>query len=219
MANYLKMTKISAILTLKERNWSYRRISRELGIHLDTVRKYANAGDHDSKQVNAPTGSDTPKQVTNAPAGSQLPKPATHPHTGSQEQQVPGPKSDCEPYRETIEQKLEDGLTRQRIWQDLRDEHDAKVSYHSVRRFVNRLGKNSPVPFRRLECKPGKQAQIDFGVGAPIITKDGKRKKTYVIRVVLCFSRKSYSETIFNQTTDNFISCLENVFLAFWRSS
>lgn len=214
MANCLKMTKISAILTLNERNWSYRRISRELGVHLDTVRKYVKLDKQKSKQVNAPTGSDPPKQVTNAPPGSQLSKPATNPLTGSDEQRSSGPISNCEPYREIIEQKAEDGLSRQRIWQDLRDEHGFEVSYHSVRRFVNRLGKNSPIPFRRMECKPGEQAQVDFGVGAPVITKDGKRKKTHVIRVVLSFSRKAYSETIFNQTTDNFIRCLEN---AFWH--
>ena len=40
MANYLKMAKASAILTLKEHGWSQRRIARELGIHPDTVGKY-----------------------------------------------------------------------------------------------------------------------------------------------------------------------------------
>jgi len=203
MANCLKMTKISAILTLKERNWSYRRISRELGIHLDTVRKYAKLSIQDSKQV------------INAPIGSEHSKPATNPHIGStSEQQSPGPKSDCEPYRKIIEQKLKAGLTRQRIWQDLCDEHGSNLSYHSVRRFVNRLGKNTPIPFRRMECKPGQQAQVDFGTGAPVIGENGKRKKSHVIRVVLSFSRKAYSETIYNQTTDNFIRCLEN---AFWH--
>ena len=64
MANYLKMTNVSAILTLRERNWSYRRISRELGIHLDTVRKYARSTDPDSKQVKAPIGLEGSKPAT-----------------------------------------------------------------------------------------------------------------------------------------------------------
>jgi transposase len=190
MANYLKMAKRSAIQTLRERNWSCRRISRELGIHLDTVRKYAKSDNQNSKQV------------TNAPPGS----------VG---QISTGPVSNCEPYREIIKNKLDMGLSRQRIWQDLRDDHSSDVSYHSVRRFVNRLSKNSPVPFRRLECRPGEEAQIDFGTGAPVITKEGRRKRTHFIRIVLGFSRKSYSEAVFSQTTDNFINCLENAFRHF----
>ena len=71
MANCLKMTKVSAILTLKERNWSCRRISRELGIHLDTVRKYVGSAGQDSKQVTAPPGSDGLEPVATAPPGSQ----------------------------------------------------------------------------------------------------------------------------------------------------
>jgi transposase len=190
MANYLKMAKRSAIQTLRERNWSCRRISRELGIHLDTVRKYAKSDNQNSKQV------------TNAPPGLVA-------------QSSTGPVSNCEPYREIIKNKLDMGLSRQRIWQDLRDDHGSDVSYHSVRRFVNRLSKNSPVPFRRLECRAGEEAQIDFGTGAPVITKDGRRKRTHVIRVVLSFSRKSYSEAVFRQTGDNFINCLENAFRHF----
>jgi predicted transcriptional regulator len=41
MANYLKMAKVSAILTSKERGWFGRRIARELGIHPETVSKYS----------------------------------------------------------------------------------------------------------------------------------------------------------------------------------
>jgi hypothetical protein len=61
-----------------------------------------------------------------------------------------------------------------------------------------------------LECRPGEEAQVDFGSGAPILQENGKRRKCYVLRVTLSFSRKSYSECIFRQTTENFIRCLEN---------
>jgi len=42
---------------------------------------------------------------------------------------------------------------------------------------------------------------------------NGKRKRSHVFRIVLSCSRKAYSETVFHQTTDNFLRCLEN---AFW---
>jgi len=40
MANRLKMANISAILALRERGWSRRRIARELGVHRETVGRY-----------------------------------------------------------------------------------------------------------------------------------------------------------------------------------
>jgi len=47
-----------------------------------------------------------------------------------------------------------------------------------------------------------------------VIDETGKRRKTHVMRVVLSCSRKGYSETVYRQSTDDFIRCLEN---AFWH--
>jgi len=74
-------------------------------------------------------------------------------------------RSACEPYRQAILQKLELGLSAQRIYQDLVGE-GFDHEYHSVRRFVARLRKTSPLPFRRMECEAGEEAQVDFGTGA-----------------------------------------------------
>jgi hypothetical protein len=60
---------------------------------------------------------------------------------------------------------------------------------------------------RRMECAPGDEAQVDFGTGAPI-ESDGKRRTSYVFRIVLSHSRKGYTETTFRQTTEDFIGCL-----------
>ena len=125
-----------------------------------------------------------------------------------------GPVSQCEPFRQIIEDKLDEELTRQRIYQDLVAEYGFTGSYYSVRRFVKRLGKDRPLPYRRMETAPGDEAQVDFGKAAPVIKPDGKRKRPHVFRVVLSSSRKGYSETVYRQTTDNFIRCLEN---AFWH--
>jgi len=131
-----------------------------------------------------------------------------------QDAQKSGPESQCEPFRKVIEDKLREGLSGQRIYQDLRDEYGFEGSYYSVRRFVRRLGEDNPIPFRRMECIPGEQAQVDFGTGAPVVRPDGKRKRPHVFRIVLSFSRKGYSEVVYHQSTDNFIRCLEN---AFWH--
>ena len=56
---------------------------------------------------------------------------------------------------------------------------------------------------------------MDFGTGAPVITPDGKRRKTNVFRIVLSHSRKAYSEATFTQTAEDFFRCLENAFVHF----
>ncbi|MBK8270716.1 MAG: IS21 family transposase [Planctomycetes bacterium] len=61
------------------------------------------------------------------------------------------------------------GPDAQRIWQDLRADHGFNESYQSVQRFVRLLRTIRPLPFRRMECDPGAEAQIDFGTGAPVI--------------------------------------------------
>jgi transposase len=62
MANQLKMAMVNAILTLKQRGWSQRRIARELGIDRETVARYVNLrGSGPKPATNAPTGLDSSK--------------------------------------------------------------------------------------------------------------------------------------------------------------
>jgi transposase len=129
-------------------------------------------------------------------------------------------RSACEPYRQVILEKLEQGLSAQRIYQDLLgDGFDHE--YHSVRRYVAKLQGTSPLPFRRMECEAGEEAQVDFGTGAWIELPDGGhrcassgRRRSYVFRIVLSHSRKGYSEAVYRQTTEDFIRSMEN---AFWH--
>ena len=229
MANQLKMGLVNSIQTLLTRGWSQRRIARELGVNRETVGRYAKSGRDDEvfveaaadsadpKPAKAPTGSsgDEPGETPCARDGS---KPARAP-TGSEWAEAakapPGSASHCEPLRAIIEAKLALGLTAQRIYQDLVAEHGFTSRYHSVRRFVVRLREDRPLPFRRMECAPGEQAQVDFGTGAPIVLPDGRRRRTHVLRVVLSHSRKGYSEAVFRQTTDALMGCLENAFRHF----
>jgi transposase len=195
----LKVNRQQSIIALHEQGWSRRRIARELGLDRGTVGKYL-AGK--SKPATPQTGSEE--------AG--LSKPATNPHTGSVT--LSGPASLCDPWREEIEQALERGLTIQRIYQDLVEERQFAGSYYAVRRFVLRRVGAEELPFRRMECAPGQELQIDFGQGAWVI-EEGKRRRPYLFRGVLSHSRKGYSEVVWRQTTESFIRCLENAFRHF----
>jgi transposase len=125
-----------------------------------------------------------------------------------------GRKSLCEVWEKEITAALAAGLTAQRIYQDLVSEHQFSGSYQSVKRFVRRLGATLPLPWRRMECEPGQEMQVDFGSGA-WIEVEGKRRRPYVFRVVLSHSRKGYSEAVWQQTTEAFIRALENAFRYF----
>lgn len=229
MANVLKMALIESILSLHAKGWSQRRIARQLEIDRETVGKYLRQQLSEAKPANLPTGSVGSKPATFSGLPGRDSKPASNLPTGSQELggresagnsrpsdaiRPAGPRSSCEPYRELIQGKVAAELSAKRIWQELQAEGIA-IGYDSVRRFVQRLGRVRAVPFRRMECGPGEEAQVDFGVGAPVITPQGKRRRTYVFRIVLSHSRKGYSEATFTQTTEDFFRCLENAFAHF----
>ena len=194
--------------------WSQRRIAEELGIDRETVARYVHSPPADSKPATNPIPGSEP--VPEAIPGANQPatrSPGPRWPGRRVRSRIPGPESLCEPFRAVIEEKLPQGLTGQRIYQDLVEGHSFAASYSSVRRFLQHLDQSQPLPFRRLEVLPGEQAQVDFGTGAPILRPDGKRRRPHVFRVVLSFSRKAYSEVVYHQTTEEFLRCLEN---AFW---
>jgi transposase len=195
MANRLKMAEVQTILTLHQQGLSNRKIGEITGFHRETVGRYVKL--ENSKPAKAPPGSDEEsiEDVPREPVVSN------------------GARSQCEPHREFLERGLDRGLSAKRIHQDLSEQLGGQApSYYSVRRFVARLQAKQQVPYRRMEVEPGEEAQIDFGTGAPVIGEDGRRRRPWVLRVVLSHSRKGYSEVVYRQTTDAFIQCIENAF-------
>jgi transposase len=224
MSNLLKMAVRETIRTLHRRGWSQRRIADELGINRETVARHLRQADPPSKPANAPSGSTTNDRASkpaNAPSGSEgdpsapelaLVTPGSPPNS---QPRGSGRASGCEPWRELIRAKCNLGLTAQRIYQDLVADHGFVGTYYCVRRFVRRLEEAHQLPFRRIECDPGDEAQVDFGTGAPVVGPEGKRRKTHVFRIVLSHSRKGYSEAVSRQTTEDFLRCLEGAFRHF----
>lgn len=201
MANRIKVAIASSIQVLRQQGWSYRKIADTLGVHRETVARYVHlAGQEPKPASKAPPGTGSPDPPKPAEPAPRL---------------FPGPESLCEPYRQVILEKLDQGLTAKRIWQDMVSERGFAGEYWSVKRFVSRLGKATPLPFRRMESAAGEEAQVDFGLGAPVEQASGHAKRYPVLRVVLSYSRKGYSEALPRQGTEEFIRALENAFRHF----
>jgi len=162
MANYLTMADITRIRTLAEAGWSQRRIARELGHDRGTISKYLRGE----------------TQGDRAPPGDGGSKPAI-----STAGNGAGRTSACEPYREQIETLLEVGLSAERIWRELREEHGYGHSYESVKRFVRKLKARQPERVWRMEVEPGEEAQVDFGVARILRRENGKLGYANVLRV------------------------------------
>jgi transposase len=227
MANLLKMAVVESIFTLHQRGWSQRRIARELGLNRETVARQLRQAAAPKPAI-APIGSaelgGASKPATQTgdllvPAGGS--KPAIAPIGSEEAAATPaqprgvGRPSDCEAHRGLIVAWLDQGLSAQRIYQDLVAEHGFHGSYYSVRRFVRHFERRTELPMRRLECGPGEEVQVDFGTGAAVLLAAGQRRRPHVFRVVLSYSRKAYSEVVLRQTTEAFLRCLENAFLYF----
>jgi transposase len=226
MARLLKMPTVQEILSLHADGYSQRAIARQLGCSRDAVSRYLRLAQAEPLPASAPTGStaaesapaaEEPVGASNqasAPTGSiaSLPPAITAFQAKARRRRT---ASSCAPYHDLIITKLEQGLSAQRIYQDLVEAQGFSASYWSVRRYVQRLSGRSELPVRRLEVLAGAEAQVDFGTGAPLVDANGKRKKTHVFRIVMSHSRKGYSEATLRQTTDDFLTALENAFRHF----
>ena len=167
---------------------SRRRIARELGIDRETVGRYLRL----AKPAIPTAGSEGVGEVKPAisiagfeEAGEAEPAISTA-GIGA------GRKGQCEPLAEMLKAKAELGLSAQRIYQDLVGENGFTDSYQSVKRFVRKLREAQPERVWRLECQPGEELQLDFGLGAPIDDGQGKKRRSWVLRMVLSYSRKAY---------------------------
>lgn len=213
MSNRLKPVEVNTIRMLWERGWSRRRIARELGLDRGTVRKYVRSWQVASAD---PPGCCDPKpaaeqlELAAKPANLQMlaeAKPANE-HFASAEQipagskpaseqfGTPGPRWLCHQYAPLIQSKLDQGLSAQRIFQDLRREQSYTGCYHSVLRYVHQLRPRQVLPYRRMEVGPGEEVQVDFGQGAWIVDGQGKKHRPHLFRMVLSHSRKAYSEVV-----------------------
>lgn len=223
MANTLLVQEREAIVNLARLGWTIRRIARELKVSRNTVRGYVRALQEASAEAlteaitaSARTATASVQTDPLSTSGSSPPASQSDPVSTSGNS---GRPSLCAAHAGIILAKVELGLTAQRIYQDLRQEGSFGGSYQSVKRYVHKLRRNDPQLVQRIEVQPGEEVQVDFGRGPVLVGADGQRRKTWIFRLVLSFSRKGYSEAVRRQDTETFLRCLENAFRAFGGST
>ena len=228
MTNVLKVSIQTTIYSLADRQWSERRIARELGINRETVSRHLRLRAKPAISIAGAeaVGEPNPAILITGPSAGEQVDPAVV-SVGPEDWAAPNPaipivgktagrKSCCTHLAGPIQEKIDLGLSAQRIYQDLVLEHGFGDSYQSVQRFVRALKELQPERVWRIEVEPGEEVQIDFGLGAPVFdTPEGKGRRTWVLRVILSYSRKGYSEVVLHQDTETFLRCLENALRSF----
>ena len=221
MANKLMVHEQEAIRNLTALGWGIRRIARDLKVSRNTVRNYVRTLEP------ADPGPIAEQILKSAPllspgSGIQTDPLSTPGAVGEKVQTDPlsppgktGRQSLCFVHADWILQKVETGLTAQRIYQDLRLENAFTGSYQSVKRYVHKVRQTDPKLVQRIEVQPGEEVQVDFGTGPTLAGAEGKKRKTWIFRIVLSHSRKAYSEAVLRQDTETFVRCLENAFRYF----
>jgi transposase len=218
MPNYLKMPKQQHVIALLELGWSYRRIQAETGVRRETVGRYDRV--RQAKAATVFPGSPPPEPPLaeaslagdDPNAAKAFPGSAPNPANVFPGSPAKRSRSEAAAYRTAITEKLDAGLSLQRIWQDLVDEFGYAASYESVKRFVRTLA----VPRRAVgvfHCAPGAEAQVDFFRGAPTLQAEtGEWRRPWVFRMTLGHSRHGYEEAVWDQRLETFLRLHERAF-------
>ena len=202
MGNYLKMSDKRRVLALLELGWPYRRIERETGVRRETIARYDPR--RRPKAAKVSTGSDV-SVADDGPKAANLSAGSGGAH---------GPPGLAAPFGAQIEAGLQQGLTAQRIWQDLCTEVAYPHSYASVRRYVRRLKHAQPKLVDVMEHPPGEEGQVDFFQGPPTFDEaQGRWRRPWIFRLTLSCSKHGYEEPLWTQDRDGFLRAHEHAFV------
>ena len=209
MSNVLSDDKRQQIIALGQLGWSLRRIEQATGVRRETASNYLKAA---GLQVRPPgwgrakpaivvTTDSKPKTADKGAhnEASEVANPAMQVTTDFdvtkapiKQQSATQTLSNCEPYREFIQESLDRGRNATAIYQDLVTDFGFPHSYQSVKRFVNKLQPPELKPARAvISTEPGEEAQVDYGTGPWVLDPDsGKYRRTRLFVMTLGYSRK-----------------------------
>ncbi len=172
---------------------SDRAVQRATGMHRSTVKRYRQwAAEHGLLTGTLPAQGELERLVQQT-----LP-----------EKPPPQNSSSVEPYRTLVSQLRKQGVEMTAIRARL-EEQGYKGSYSAVRRFVHTLEPAvAPEVMVRVECRPGEEAQVDFGfAGQMIDAETGQLRRAWAFVMTLSWSRHQYVEFVFDQKLETWLLC------------
>ena len=209
MSNVLSDDKRQQIIALGQLGWSLRRIEQATGVRRETASSYLKAAGlqvrppgwgrakpaievtTDSEPLTADKGANNQAAKVAKPA-MQVTTDFDAPKVPIKQQPATQTLSNCEPYREFIQESLGRGRNATAIYQDLVTDYGFTHSYQSVKRFVNKLQPPELKPARAvIITEPGEEAQVDYGTGPWVRDpQSGKYRRTRLFVMTLGYSRK-----------------------------
>ncbi len=203
MSNVLSEAKKQQVIALGKLGWPLRRIEQATGVRRETAGAYLKAagiavrppGSWGRRAPAKSANEVTPDSGAVIPPGEvAAAKPANEvtPDFGLHFSHPDRCSSDCEPYRELIEQGLGRGRNAKAIWQDLVSDHGFSSGYQAVKRFVRRLRGAQLPAVGIILTAAGEECQVDYGSG-PMVRhpQSGKYRRTRLFVMTLGYSRKS----------------------------
>jgi transposase len=181
---------IRELLLHLRRYKSDRAVQRATGMHRQTVKRYRAW----ASEQGLLAGPLPPLGELEACVQATLP-----------EKPAPQNQSSLEPYRELVSQLRKEGVEMTAILHRLQ-ERGYPGSYSSVRRFVSGLERSQPEVVVRVECKPGEEAQADFGyAGLLLDPATNQLRRAWVFVMTLSWSRHHYVEFVFDQKLETWL--------------
>lgn len=171
------------LLTIR-RERSDRAVQRETGVHRKTVKRYR-AWAAECGYLEGPLPSLGELEVSAEQKLAEKPPPQNQSSLGA--------------YRSMVSQLRKEGVEMTAILQRLK-ERGYQGSYSSVRRMVSHLEHKEPEVFVRMECRPGEEAQVDFGYAGLLFDETTQQvRRAWAFVMTLSWSRHQYVEFVFDQ--------------------
>ena len=117
-----------------------------------------------------------------------------------------------EVHHDYIVAMLRAGVSKQTIWQRLRDDHGLAASVSSVKRYIEANlpedGLRAKVTVLREDPPPGQEAQIDYGyLGTWTDPVGGRRRRVWAFVMVLAVSRLMFMRTVLTMDQRAWTEC------------
>jgi len=210
----------TSIETLLQAGASQREIERRTGVDRKTIRRYARAANSPTPATGSEgRGQESPPPGPPGPEGAVPAVPVAGAPQATTGATVPAGSSSsavsaCAEHREWIEAQVQLGRNAMSIYQDLVETRGFTHRYNSVKRFVARLRARAPERFDVLEFLPGEEAQVDFGQGAPTLSKPGRYQRPWLFVMTLKYSGKSFRTTVWKADQETWARLHEQAFHA-----